>query len=124
MEVAKHGGPGPAEIGPRIAPQEFPGIAHEQVKAIVQKGDPKSVAKAVDRLAYMGQRSEVRVTGHVMDEGLVRLAEQVKNNPQEVREILEQAGVTEEEFARRALEEARRLQATVDGWNIPPSGGG
>jgi hypothetical protein len=122
-EVATHGGPGPAEIGPRIAPQEFPAIAEEQVKAIVQKGDPKSVAKAVDRLAYMGQRSEVRVTGHAMDEGLVRLAEQVKKNPQDVRQVLEQAGVTEEEFAQRALEEARRLQGAVEGWNIPPGGG-
>jgi len=123
MEIAKHGGPGPAEIGPRIAPQEFPGIAHEQVKAIVEKGDPKSVAKAVDRLAYMGQRSEVRVTGHAMDEGLVQIAAQVKKNPQDVAGVLERAGVTEEEFARRAFEEARRLEGTVAGWDRPPVGG-
>jgi hypothetical protein len=123
MEVAKHGGPAPVEIGPRIAPQEFPGIAKEQVKAIVEKGDPKSVAKAVDRLAYMGQRSEVRVTGHALDEGLVRIAAEVKKNPQDVAGALARAGVTEEEFARRALEEARRLEGTVAGWDRPPVGG-
>jgi stage V sporulation protein SpoVS len=111
------------EIGPRIAPQEFPGIAKEQVKAIVEKGDPKSVAKAVVRLAYMGQRSEVRVTGHALDEGLVRIAAEVKKNPQDVAGALARAGVTEEEFARRALEEARRLEGTVAGWDRPPVGG-
>ena len=49
-----HGGPEPGEIGPRIAPQEFPGIAQEQVKAIAEKADPKSVAKALDRVGLHG----------------------------------------------------------------------
>jgi hypothetical protein len=123
MEIAKHGGPPPTEIGPRIAPQEFPGIAHEQVKAIAEKADPKSVAKAIDRVGYMAQRSEVRVTGYTMDESLARLAAEVKKNPQDVAGVLERAGVTPEEFAQRALDEARRLEGTVNGWNIPPSGG-
>jgi hypothetical protein len=124
MEIAKHGGPGPSEIGPRIAPQEFPGIAHEQVKAIAEKADPKSVAKAIDRVGYMAQRSEVRVTGYTMDESLARLAAEVKKNPQDVAGVLERAGVTPDEFAQRALEEARRLEGTVNGWNIPPPSGG
>lgn len=123
MEIARHGGPGPGEIAPRIAPQEFPGIAHEQVKAIAEKADPKSVAKAVDRVAYMAQRSEVRVSGYAMDESLARLAAEVKKNPRDAMGVLERAGVTAEEFARRALEEARRLQGTVAGWDVPPSGG-
>ena len=123
MEIAAHGGPAPAEIGPRIAPQEFPGIAQEQVKAIAEKGDPKSVAKALDRIAYMAERSEVKVTGHSMDETLARLAAEVKKNPQDVGGVLERAGVSEQEFAERALAEARRLQGTVAGWDRPPSGG-
>jgi len=123
MEIARHGGPGPGEMGPRIAPQEFPGIAHEQVKAIAEKADPKSVAKAVDRVAYMAQRSEVRVSGYSMDESLARLAAEVKRNPRDAAGVLERAGVTPAEFAQRALEEARRLQGTVAGWDVPPSGG-
>ncbi len=66
---------------------------------------------------------ELRATGYSMDEGLARLAAEVKKNSQDVAGVLERAGVTPEEFAQRALEEARRLQRTVDGWNIPPGGG-
>ncbi len=123
MEIGVHGATAPAEIGPRIAPQEFPGIAQEQVKAIAEKGDPKSVAKALDRIAYLTERSELRVTGHSMDEGLARLAAEVKRSPQDVGDVLERAGVSQEEFAERALAEARRLQDAVAGWDHPPSGG-
>jgi hypothetical protein len=117
LETARHGADAPLDMAPRIAPQEFPAIANEQVKAILEKSDPKSVAKAVDRLAYMAQRSEVSVTGFALDEDLVRLVAQVKKNPQDVARVLERAGVSMEDFARRALDEAHRLQQEVRGWD-------
>jgi len=115
--------PVPGEA-PRIDPRELPGIASEQVKALRETADPKSVAKALDRLDDIAQRSEVKVLDYAVDEDLARLAAAIKKNPEKAAEMLEDAGLSMEEFADRALEEGRRLQEHLRGFAHAGAGAG
>jgi len=97
---------------PTFPASEFPQVAQQQVASLAKSTDPKTVAKALDRLIVMTGRNEVASTGLTANPQLADLARQIVRNPQMDKgtiALLAKNGYTPEAFAAAVSEEGGRL---------------
>jgi hypothetical protein len=97
---------------PSFPASEFPQVAQQQLASLAKSGDPKTVAKALDRLIVMTGRNEVASTGLAANPQLADLARQIVRNPQMDKgtiALLARNGYTPETFATAVTEESGRL---------------
>lgn len=97
---------------PSFPASEFPQVAQQQVASLAKSSDPKTVAKALDRLLVMTGRNEVASTGLSANPQLADLARQIVRNPQVDKgtiALLAKNGYTPETFAAAVSEEGGRL---------------
>lgn len=78
----------------RIGFNELDPLLDQQRTAVAKYSDPKSIAKAVDRADYVAGR-----TGQPLpDPNLTAAASEIRANPQDTARILENHGLTQDEF--------------------------
>ncbi len=97
---------------PSFPASEFPQVAQQQMASLAKSSDPKTVAKAFDRLLVMSGRNEVAQTGLVADPKLAEIARQIVRNPQPEKgtiALLARNGYTPESFAAAVSGEGGRL---------------
>jgi hypothetical protein len=94
---------------PSVPLSEFTQLGGQQIKALVEHADPKSVAKAMDRVAYLAGRSGVPV-----DATAAAAAREIARNPQQIARTLERFGLTEEAFRQRSMAAADKLLAGIE----------
>lgn len=97
---------------PSFPASEFPQVAQQQLASLAKSSDPKTVAKAFDRLLVMTGRNEVAQTGLVADPKLAEIARQIVRNPQVDKgtiALLARNGYTPETFASAVSNEGGRL---------------
>jgi len=81
----------------RIGSDELPKLLDNQKASIANHSDAKSVAKAVGRADYVANR-----VGQPLDPDVTNIAKQITGNPQGQQAILQNHGITEEQFVNRA----------------------
>ncbi|MCP4002158.1 MAG: hypothetical protein GY727_14710, partial [Gammaproteobacteria bacterium] len=81
----------------RIGAKEMPGLLKQQVQSAAGHNDGKSLAKALGRANYVAKRARLKT-----DTGLSRIAQQIFDNPQKMKTILQQNGVSEAQFVKQA----------------------
>lgn len=97
---------------PSFPASEFPQVAQQQVASLAKSTDPKTVAKAFDRLLVMTGRNEVASTGLTANPQLAEIARQIVRSPQMDKgtiALLARNGYTPETFAAAVSEEGGRL---------------
>jgi hypothetical protein len=94
---------------PTVPFSEFTQLGGKQVESLVAHTDPKSVAKAVDRVTYLAGR-----TGIPVDATVAEAAKAMRAQPQSVGAILESYGLTPEEFRTRALDTSTRFMTRLE----------
>ena len=94
---------------PTMPFSEFPQIGEKQVEALVAHTDPKTVAKAMDRVAHLAGR-----TGIPVDPIAAGAAKAARAAPQSIGEILRSYGLTPEEFRTRALDTSMRFMTKLE----------
>jgi hypothetical protein len=108
LAARAHGGALPP-VQPTVPLAEFEQLGGRQIEALLSHADPKSVAKAVDRVAYLAGRS-----GISMDQTVAAAAKAIRAEPQRIGEILEQFGLTADGFRARALATSERFLGEFD----------
>lgn len=103
----------PRFTNPNFPVSEFPAVAEQQVQALAKPAlDPKTAAKAMDRLLLMTERTAVAETGVVANPHLAQMARTIAANPQMDKgtiAYLAKNGYTPEEFAAAMQAEGARL---------------
>jgi hypothetical protein len=94
---------------PTVPLSEFGQLGGRQVESLVAHTDPKSVAKAMDRVSYLAGR-----TGIPVDSTAAGAAKAIRAEPQQISSILESVGLTPEEFRTRALDTTQRFMARLE----------
>jgi hypothetical protein len=94
---------------PTVPFSEFTQLGGKQVESLVAHTDPKSVAKAIDRVSYLAGR-----TGIPVDSTVAAAAKAMRAEPQRVGEILQSYGLTPEEFRTRALDTSMRFMTKLE----------
>ncbi len=90
----------PAKLAPaptRIVKEEMPALLKQQVQSAASHRDAKSLAKAVGRANYVAQRAKLKT-----NPGLSRVAKQIFDNPQKMKTILQQNGLSEVQFVTQS----------------------
>jgi hypothetical protein len=93
---------------PTVPFSEFGQLGNRQVEALVAHTDPKSVAKAMDRVGHLAGR-----TGIAVDSTAAGAAKAIRGQPQSVGEILAAFGLTPDEFRTRALDTSMRFMTKL-----------
>jgi hypothetical protein len=93
---------------PTVPISEFEQLGGRQVESLVAHADPKSVAKAMDRVTYLAGR-----TGIPVDSTVAEAAKAMRAEPQSVGEILRSFGLTTDEFRTRALDTSMRFMTKL-----------
>jgi len=103
----------PRFTNPNFPVSEFPAVAEQQVQALAKPAlDPKTAAKAMDRLLLMTERTAVAETGVVANPHLAQMARTIAANPQMDKgtiAYLARNGYTPDEFAAAMQAEGARL---------------
>ena len=103
----------PRFTNPNFPVAEFPAVAEQQVQALAKPAlDPKTAAKAMDRLLLMTERTAVAETGVVANPHLAQMARTIAANPQMDKgtiAYLARNGYTPDEFAAAMQAEGARL---------------
>ncbi|MBN1152226.1 MAG: hypothetical protein JXA58_03355, partial [Dehalococcoidia bacterium] len=81
----------------RIGSDELPKLLDNQKASVAHHSDAKSVAKAVGRAKYVADR-----IGQPLDPDVTNIAKQITGNPQGQQGILQNHGLTEDQFVDRA----------------------
>lgn len=112
MMQASVGDP-PRFNNPSFPMAEFPAVAQQQVQALAKPAlDPKTAAKAMDRLLLMTERTAVAETGVVANAQLAKMARTIAASPQMDKgtiAYLAKNGYTPETFAAAMQAEGSRL---------------
>jgi hypothetical protein len=95
-------------VQPTVPLSEFPQLGEKQIESLVAHTDPKSVAKAMDRVSYLAGR-----TGIPVDSTVAEAATAIRAEPQRVAEILKSYGLTPDEFRTRALDTSMRFMTKL-----------
>jgi hypothetical protein len=95
-------------VQPTVPFSEFEQLGGRQVQSLVAHADPKSVAKAMDRVSYLAGR-----TGIPVDSTVAEAAKAMRAEPQSVGEILQSFGLTTDEFRTRALDTSMRFMTKL-----------
>ena len=98
------------EVIAKSTSQEYPGIIKQQVMAVTDHTDPKSVAKALERTQRVAER-----LGTSVDPEIISIAEKIKRAPQQTSNILAEAGMTAEEFHARGFAAIKGFSGTIAG---------
>ncbi|MRR12322.1 hypothetical protein EG835_07630 [bacterium] len=102
---------------PSFPASEFPQVAQQQIKTLTSGAtDPKTVAKAFDRLLVMSGRHEVARTGLVADPKLAEIAKTIVRDPQMSKgtvAYLARNGYTPETFTAAVAAEGDRLATGI-----------
>jgi hypothetical protein len=107
LAARAHGGTMPP-AQPTVPFSEFEQLGGRQVESLVAHADPKSVAKAMDRVSYLAGR-----TGIPVDSTVAEAAKAMRAEPQSVGEILQSFGLTTDEFRTRALDTSMRFMTKL-----------
>ena len=107
LAARAHGGALPP-VQPSVPLTEFEQLGGRQVESLLAHADPKSVAKAVDRVSYLAGRAGIPV-----DATVTAAAKAIRAEPQRMGEILEHFGLTAEEFQTRALDTSQRFMSEL-----------
>ncbi|MDO8847120.1 MAG: hypothetical protein Q7W51_01875 [Coriobacteriia bacterium] len=103
----------PRFTNPSFPVSEFPAVAEQQVQALAKPAlDPKTAAKAMDRLLLMTERTAVAETGVVANPHLAQMARTIAASPQMDKgtiAYLAKNGYTPDEFASAIQAEGSRL---------------
>lgn len=103
----------PRFTNPSFPVSEFPAVAQQQVQALAKPAlDPKTAAKAMDRLLLMTERTAVAETGVVANPHLAQMARTIAASPQMDKgtiAYLARNGYTPDEFAAAIQAEGSRL---------------
>ena len=98
---------------PSFPVNEFGGVANQQMQALVKYSDPKSTAKALDRLLFMAERGEIVSTGLKPDAAISQISRAIVREPQKVESILRAAGLTPETWAQMSKAEGSRISEHI-----------
>ena len=101
---------------PSFPASEFPQVAQQQMASLAKSTDPKTVAKAYDRLLVMAGRDEVAATGLTANPQLAELAREIVRTPQMDKgtvALLARHGYTPESFAAAVSGDGGRLAAGI-----------
>ncbi|MBN1193148.1 MAG: hypothetical protein JXA36_05620 [Coriobacteriia bacterium] len=98
---------------PSFPVSEFPSVAAKQVEALAKTAvDPKTAAKAMDRLLQMTERSAIAETGITANPQLAKMARAIVSEPQMDKgyiAYLAKHGYTPDEFATALQNEGGRI---------------
>ncbi|MCX8061814.1 MAG: hypothetical protein N3D16_04470 [Anaerolineales bacterium] len=92
----------------RIPNNELKGLLSQQVKSANSHSDVKSLAKAFTRSDYVAQRS-----GAQLDPTLREISRQISKNPQEMNSILQNSGMTAEEYVNSCKDVINRFANSI-----------
>ena len=113
----------------KFSPKEFANYSGQQVTAVMQSTDPKTVAKAVVRQVKLGDMVD-HMSGDAlgseqlagagitrvpppMNLKVVQLAEEIAANPDNADELLRGAKISKEQFQRFSLYQLQRFHGTL-----------
>jgi hypothetical protein len=99
-------------VQPTVPFSEFEQLGGQQVKSLAAHTDPKTVAKAMDRVTYLAGR-----TGIPVDSTVAEAAKAMRAEPQSIGQILQSFGLTPDEFRTRALDTSMRFMTKLKDFN-------
>jgi hypothetical protein len=115
----------------KFSPDEFANYSGQQVSAVMQGADPKTVAKAVVRQAKLGklvdhmsgnevgseQLANAGITNAPppMNTKLVQLSQKIADNPDNADAILSQAGLTKQQYQLRSFNQVQTFNNALTG---------
>lgn len=114
----------PAQLGEAAFPvREFPQVASRQIQSLSKEAvDPRTAAKAFDRLATMAERGTMARAGATVDPKLAKIAREILSSPQpeagnvakSTMALLQRNGYSsQEQFAQALLGEGQRVAGDI-----------